>query len=299
MNISDISAIASIIAGLIAIPFAASTITIENDYGFGLSAILNSTPELVSNLSSSIPGFSSKTVSDELIEYVYQTPQGKFVIRMYDGKFETALTNIGRKVSSVQSPDGQVWMLQLPSESIVINQTNQRTSEIYKNLDGYLEITRDGGSIFTTTRGTASESSLQSGMLRLEADLNNSLSLIQNMTSGIFNTTASQQTQYSVYIKGINASAEWVEILNNGTTVNMDGWTLSDAANHIYSFIDFNLTTGSSVKIYSGASGSGINNATSLYWTTSSIWNDAGDSATLKDSAGRIVSRYCYGSYSC
>ncbi len=298
MNLGDISVLASVIAGLVAIPFAASTITVQNDYGYGLSAILNTTPDMLLN-GTDISGFSSKTVSDELIEYVYQTPQGKFVVRMYDGKFETALTNIGRKVSSVQTPEGQTWALQLPSESIVINQTDQRIVETYKNLDGYLEITREGGTIFTTTRGTASESALQSSMLRLEGELNYSLALIQNMTSAIMNVTQQSALQYSVFITNINASAEWVEILNNGSAVSMDGWILSDAANHIYSFIDFSLNASSSVRIYSGASGSGTNNVTDLYWTTSNIWNDAGDSATLKDSAGRTQSKFCYGSYSC
>lgn len=282
MNLGDISVLASIIAGIIAIPFAASTITIGNDYAYGLSAIMNSTALLAD---SSVPGFSSKTVSDDLIEYVYQTPEGKFVIRIYDGRFETTLTNIGRKVSSVQSPDGQVWSLLLPTESLVINQTNQRTSEVYKNLDGYLEIIKDGGTVFTTTRGTASESALQQGMSRLEQDLNYSLSLIANMSSYILNITSQPPTQQNSIVINEFVSypntneTEWIELYNpTNNSIDLTNWIVEDGVGII--------------KTLSGS----IENNSYIVVNISSKLNNDGDIIKLRSDVA-LVDSVTYGNW--
>jgi|GEM_PF-408888 len=84
---------------------------------------------------------------------------------------------------------------------------------------------------------------------------------------------------------------EWVEITNKGTaTQDMNGWTLSDASNHTYIFQDFILTPKASAKIHTGE---GDNGATDLYWgRTSSVWNNGGDTATLKDGSGTEIARH-------
>ena len=88
-----------------------------------------------------------------------------------------------------------------------------------------------------------------------------------------------------------NLDEEWVEISNLGTSdVSLAGWTLEDAQNHTYKFPDFSLTASGVVKIRTG-----IGNDTSedLFWNRgSSIWNNGGDVATLKDASGKMVSRY-------
>jgi len=88
-----------------------------------------------------------------------------------------------------------------------------------------------------------------------------------------------------------NLIDEWVEISNLGSSdVSLAGWTLEDAQNHSYAFLDFDLKAGAKAKIRTG-----IGNDTSedLFWNRgSSIWNNDGDVATLKDSSGNIVSRY-------
>ena len=88
-----------------------------------------------------------------------------------------------------------------------------------------------------------------------------------------------------------NLDDEWVEISNLGTTdVSLAGWTLEDAQNHTYSFPDFSLTAGGAAKIRTG---SGSDTSEDLFWNrSSSIWNNDGDVATLKDASGNIVSRY-------
>jgi len=105
----------------------------------------------------------------------------------------------------------------------------------------------------------------------------------------------------SVYISAINFDApgndhqnlngEWVRISNSGSDpVTMTSWSLSDEGNkHVYRFPSFTLSAGSSVTVYTG---SGANTATALYMGFSqAVWNNDGDTATLKDTAGNIISQ--------
>ncbi len=88
-----------------------------------------------------------------------------------------------------------------------------------------------------------------------------------------------------------NLNEEWVEIANQGEEdVNLEGWTLSDRQNHTYSFPNFVLAAGASVKVHTG---SGEDTEENVYINRSTpIWNNDGDSAILADSEGIIVARY-------
>ncbi len=91
-----------------------------------------------------------------------------------------------------------------------------------------------------------------------------------------------------------NPNGEWVEIVNQGPeAVSLEGYTLKDAANHIYTFPAFTLQPGATVRLYSGQ---GQNDASSLYWglVGESVWNNDGDSAFLRDSEGNLVDSYTY-----
>lgn len=88
-----------------------------------------------------------------------------------------------------------------------------------------------------------------------------------------------------------NLNDEWIEITNQGSEdVSLEGWTLSDQQNHVYTFKDSVLLGGASVKVHTG---SGNDTEEDLYWNKASpIWNNDGDIATLTDDGGNVVSRY-------
>jgi micrococcal nuclease len=91
-----------------------------------------------------------------------------------------------------------------------------------------------------------------------------------------------------------NPNGEWVEIVNEGSaTVNLEGYSLKDAANHIYTFPAFTLRPGATVRLHSGQ---GQDDASSLYWgwVMEAVWNNGGDSAFLWDSEGNLVDSYTY-----
>jgi len=103
----------------------------------------------------------------------------------------------------------------------------------------------------------------------------------------------------AVYISSVNFDAsgndhnnlngEWVKITNSGSnSVVMTSWSLSDDGNkHVYRFPSFSLSSGSTVTVFTG---SGTNTADKLYMRFSrAVWNNDGDTATLKDSHGNVI----------
>jgi hypothetical protein len=88
-----------------------------------------------------------------------------------------------------------------------------------------------------------------------------------------------------------NLNEEWVEVANNGTVdENLAGWTIQDQQNHTFTFPDFNLKAGTTIKIHTGT---GSNSDEDLYWNRStSIWNNDGDLATLINTSGFVISSY-------
>jgi micrococcal nuclease len=91
-----------------------------------------------------------------------------------------------------------------------------------------------------------------------------------------------------------NPNGEWIEIANQGNTpVAMQGFTLKDEANHIYTFGDFTVEPGAAFRLYSGQ---GQNSANALYWGQSneSVWNNNGDAAYLRDQQGALVDSFAY-----
>ncbi len=85
---------------------------------------------------------------------------------------------------------------------------------------------------------------------------------------------------------------QWVEIANEGTgSVDLTGWTLMNMENQTYSFpANFTLEAGSTVRVHSGRG----DNTSSDLWSSTLQWGEMGDTATLKDATGKIISEYGY-----
>lgn len=85
---------------------------------------------------------------------------------------------------------------------------------------------------------------------------------------------------------------QWIEIANQGTgSIDLDGWSLENRENQSYTFpANFTLRAGSLARVHTGF---GSNSSSDLY-NSALDWNGMGDTATLKDAAGRIISKYVY-----
>jgi len=86
---------------------------------------------------------------------------------------------------------------------------------------------------------------------------------------------------------------EMIIITNRGQPVNLEGWTLSDGHDNVYTFPGILLwSNNASVRIHTGL---GENTATDLYWKLSQAVWEAGDEATLADKNGKIIAVYTLG----
>jgi hypothetical protein len=85
--------------------------------------------------------------------------------------------------------------------------------------------------------------------------------------------------------------------LTNSTTkaIQLKGWTVRDAANHIYAFGTFSLPGKASVIVHTGK---GTNNkpAWHRYWGSGNyLWNNTGDTATLRNAQAKAIDTCSWG----
>ncbi len=92
---------------------------------------------------------------------------------------------------------------------------------------------------------------------------------------------------------GAQEPDEHVDVLNDDTKpVQLKGWTLRNEANHVFTFPQYVIQPGGTCRIYT--------NEQHPEWcgfsfgVNSSLWNSNGGCAYLYDSAGNLVSDYCY-----
>jgi len=92
-----------------------------------------------------------------------------------------------------------------------------------------------------------------------------------------------------------DVNGETVTVRNDGlATVDITRWSLADASGkNLFIFPSFVLPPGGIAVVHSGR---GSPSGPDFYWgKATGIWNDAGDTATLRDATGAIVSTYAYG----
>jgi hypothetical protein len=90
-------------------------------------------------------------------------------------------------------------------------------------------------------------------------------------------------------------NGETVTIRNDGlATVDVSRWSLADASGkNLFILPSLTLPPGGIVIVHSGR---GSPTPPDLYWgKTVGIWNDTGDTATLRDATGAVISAYKYG----
>jgi hypothetical protein len=96
--------------------------------------------------------------------------------------------------------------------------------------------------------------------------------------------------------RGGNASlnAEYVELHNTaGSAINLTDWVLHDGGQrHTYTFPSYTIKAHGYVLIHTGRGGA---TPSQLYWGQSwYVWNNTGDTATLKDRHNDVIGRCSY-----
>ena len=98
-----------------------------------------------------------------------------------------------------------------------------------------------------------------------------------------------EPTDVQIELLACQGTPESVRIRNTGhERVSMDGWSLhDDGVKHTYDFpADLSLPPGSEVTVWSGGGAQGK----TLFWKSSPVWNNDGDTAHLRNPSGEVVS---------
>lgn len=149
-------------------------------------------------------------------------------------------------------------------------------SRIYRtDLDGTVVVATDGTKL-TVAAGGAPAATVTA--------------LPATIATATATPTTTPAPSSGIYIADLDLQEEWVSVANaDETAVNLTGWTIADeGTRNTYTFPLFTLNPGADVTVHSGA---GNDTATDLYWGRSSaVWNNDGDTATLADANGTVVS---------
>ena len=90
---------------------------------------------------------------------------------------------------------------------------------------------------------------------------------------------------------GSSEPDEYVEIRNDDTkSIQLNNWTLSDTASHVFTFPSFVMEPGKVCRVYTNEyhpEWCGFS-----YGSGSAIWNNGGDTATLRDGNGTLIDEY-------
>ncbi|MCO8267881.1 lamin tail domain-containing protein [Haloferax sp. AB510] len=92
-----------------------------------------------------------------------------------------------------------------------------------------------------------------------------------------------------------NLNEEYVTLRNDGdATIDLSGWTVADAAGATYTFAEgTELSPGASLTLHTG---SGTDTDEDVYWGRGgAVWNNGGDTVTIRNAAGVEVLAYTYG----
>jgi hypothetical protein len=87
-------------------------------------------------------------------------------------------------------------------------------------------------------------------------------------------------------------NAEYFRLTNTtNKAINVNGWTVRDAAGHVYTFGSHLIGAGKTVYVHTGRGTNGKPDSAHRYWNkTSYIWNNGGDSAYLRSGSKTIDS---------
>ena len=92
-------------------------------------------------------------------------------------------------------------------------------------------------------------------------------------------------------------NAEWFRLTNSTKKgIQLKGFTVRDTSNHVYTFGTYALAPGNSVVVHTGKGTNGKPGAWERYWGSGNyIWNNTGDTATLRTPAGKIINSCKFG----
>lgn len=289
MNFGTIATIGSIIAGLIALPTAGLPITGD------IAAAGAEVSGMAEDEFAETPRTVSQSVSDDVMEKTVKTAFGTVTFESTSETFYSHLETPRRQVSVERQPDKERMSFTGGETQLRIKETPATIESTCKTPNGVIKRTTDEGDSTTEFSGVKRET-VEEQCTAAREELQESMARIRRVAVNLGLVLP------TVEISQINASKESILIRNNGSTsVEFDGWTVSDEGSNRFSdFGNITLGSGETVTVYSGEAGEPESCDASgapdyeRCWDASFVWNDDGETATLRNSDGEVVDTHTY-----
>lgn len=283
MNVSDAALLGSIIASLVTLPAASYTVTGDAAAAPPVPDIGGGNDPPTRTVARSGPEGTLRRV---------ETPQGTATFETADGEFRMRLESALFTVTARQSAGARVRTIEAPGARIEVRETPRNVTEVCSTSAGTVRIVEAGETVERAFSGR-NRSSVVSTCSTTRGHLEDGLQRL----AGI----AAEQGLVSrrVAITAVDPEAESVTISNEGPVpADMANWTLSDASGTSHQFGALALEPGETVTVYSGDAMEDCSPMDGSHhircWTSSSLWNDGGDTATLSR-GDTAVDTYQYG----
>jgi protein-disulfide isomerase len=104
--------------------------------------------------------------------------------------------------------------------------------------------------------------------------------IVMTATATLSPTAASAGVEMVEVVGAGDLTAEAVTFRNNGATINLNGWTLSDDAGHTYTFGERRIFTGGQMSLFTRE---GQDTAVALFWNQTTALYSPGTVLTLRD----------------
>lgn len=276
-TIAEAMAMASIVVGLVSIPAASQ--------GINSSANVSDT---LTNISASeeLPESESTQVTANRFIHTASNAYQEFTEEISSGSTNVSLETPESRLSVQKKPSATVYTLTSPSGELRIEKSPSGVKETVETPSGTL--------VRETVNGAVHESFSGTNRQQVEQTARELRELMEEKRSRVeeFNRENQEQFEPRIKIEVQPEEDEYVELTNSDSReVDLKGWTLEDAADNAYTFPAVTLSPGETLRLYTG---DGEDTGSTLYWGTSNVWNNKGDTATLYDSSGEEIAEESY-----
>ena len=228
---------------------------------------------------------SSSSTSEQLLDAA--NPQAVVISSAYDSQYGHPTEEMLSRLAEREIP---AYWTATHGDIVLVSDGGDVSIQTQQAAPTHSESLRDGEPIEPGTTGDLSERATIDGGVDLST---------QTTVATDGGTLAGQLVIDEVHadaegMESENLNDEYIVFSNEDETeLDLAGWTVEDEAGATYTFPDdFSLAAGESVSLHTG---SGTNTATDLYWGFGSpIWNNGGDTVTVRNAQGDIVSEVTY-----
>lgn len=279
MNFGNFAILASILASLVAVPAASATIT--GDISAATAKLAGTSAEETELL----PREVSETIGSDSLEKTVKTAFGTATFRAGSETFVSELESPESTVELSRSAGAEKQEYTSSGVNLEIEESASSRQSRCETPEGVLETEmREGerSTVFSGVDRKQVEQECEEAHLRLEESADRLAQIAADV--GLIDR--------ELEITELDPEEEYVVVTNTGpVNVDLQGWTISDESEKTFTFQDTQLASGESVTVKSGDA---AGDCEEHCWDQN-VWNNAGDTAYLRNTEGETVDQFSYG----